>query len=639
MSKFERRYKSGEIIFREGEPSTSAFIVTSGQVELVKRAGSRMTRIAMFKAGDLFGEMGLIDRSLRDATARAVGIVTVDVIRKDEFLSAIQKRPDVALSIIGNLSERLNKPKGQANVPAVVPAQTSQLPAKRAATPLAKRAAKPTAQSQPASKGFWGFVDYLLAQPERRAKMVTILVMPIAGANGKQITPSIVEALKRYPGVRPKVVDEPFFDPDGKMTLSELLIAARGRMKQAEANLLIWGAVNDSGTTVHLRFISHQLDEDPPGAFLPSDRLALPVPLTRESWDLLAAVAFAATVSRVEAHRQLLRRHLTPAFESARNSRREPPMELNHADRATVQACYGNIAAQLGYQSGDVNWYREAALAYQEALDGLSQETTPLDWATVQRHLGTVRQVLGEKRNDAAILENAAEALESALSTFTLEAFPWDWAALHARLGSIYYRLDGLKRDGELLKRSVAAFQNALQIYSRNGAPMRWAEVKNNLSQSLQVLGDLSRSTTNLKRAVEACHEALQVRSREVTPVLWASTQNNLGSALFLLARQTEDPEHLEGAAEAFGMALEVYRKQGFERLASVAERNMAKAEQQLRARLARRVANVYWENEVVDIETAAAEAQKTPKNAAEREAARRAVRRELAKALTRTGN
>ena len=68
-----------------------------------------------------------------------------------------------------------------------------------------------------------------------------------------------------------------------------------------------------------------------------------------------------------------------------------------------------------------------------------------------------------------------------------------------------------------------------------------------------------------------------------------------------MLGRLTEDSENLEGAAEAFGKALEIYQAYGAARLSRVAERNMTKAENLLRARLARRVAKVYWEEDEPD--------------------------------------
>ena len=80
--------------------------------------------------------------------------------------------------------------------------------------------------------------------------------------------------------------------------------------------------------------------------------------------------------------------------------------------------------------------------------------------------------------------------------------------------------------------------------------------------------------------------------------MLWAATQNNLGSALFLLGRLSKDSEHLEGAAESFGRALEIYQSFGAARLSRVTDRNMAKAENLLRARVARRAAKIYWKED-----------------------------------------
>ena len=137
-----------------------------------------------------------------------------------------------------------------------------------------------------------------------------------------------------------------------------------------------------------------------------------------------------------------------------------------------------------------------------------------------------------------------------------------------------------------------------LRVFSKNENPLKWSELKHNLGQALQVWGDISRNPNILDKAVLTCQEALQVRNRLETPMLWAATQNNLGSALFLLGRLSKDSEHLEGAAESFGRALEIYESFGAARLSRVADKNMAKAENLLRARVARRAAKIYWKEE-----------------------------------------
>ena len=107
MQGMEQKYSDSQIIFREGDPSSSAFVILSGQVELLKNAPNGMIRLAMLSAGEIIGEMGIVDKSARSATARAVGPVSLDIIEREGFLASLKEQPDVALTVIGNLAERL----------------------------------------------------------------------------------------------------------------------------------------------------------------------------------------------------------------------------------------------------------------------------------------------------------------------------------------------------------------------------------------------------------------------------------------------------------------------------------------------------------------------------------------------------
>lgn len=81
-----RVYREGQVIFREGEQSWAAFLVETGSVDIVKNADSESPRhLATIGAGDLFGEMGLIDGSPRSATARAAEMTVLQVINEKEF--------------------------------------------------------------------------------------------------------------------------------------------------------------------------------------------------------------------------------------------------------------------------------------------------------------------------------------------------------------------------------------------------------------------------------------------------------------------------------------------------------------------------------------------------------------------------
>ena len=103
MKKSEAQFQDGETLFREGEPSRSAFVIVEGDVELTKEGEKGRVTLAVLKPGEVFGEMGIFDQSPRSATARAIGAVTVTVIPRDEFLDSLKTEPDTAFRVMGKL--------------------------------------------------------------------------------------------------------------------------------------------------------------------------------------------------------------------------------------------------------------------------------------------------------------------------------------------------------------------------------------------------------------------------------------------------------------------------------------------------------------------------------------------------------
>ncbi len=600
MQGMEKIYADNEIIFREGDPSSSAFVIISGQVELLKNAPNGRIRLAMLSAGEIIGEMGIVDKSARSATARAVGPVTLDIIEREGFLASLKEQPDVALAVIGNLAERLRNSNEMAIRPKV--ANVNSVPSAKLATLSTAGKLSGNLPGAAGQMSLWDAILSLFKKSPTKRRLLDIRVARLAGDEDGSQTNLLVQALSNQPELRVKAYDEPLpVDNNDELTgafFQTAMLTGRRWLAKNKADLLIWGDVNEVSTVIHLRFISLGGEADHPGGFLISDRLALPTNFDPDFGKLFYAVAIAAIVPRTEAQRHLTKPLLLPALEAAQQAEQQPPHELMPTDQITIQVCYGNVTALIGYYMGDPNWLRKAAQAYQSALETISRDEDPLGWANVQFHLCRIRQNLGERGGDAEILENATIEYKAILEIFTYGEFPREWATIQSRIGSALYRLDALNGETALLKDAIAAYQSALQVFTKVDAPLKWSEVKNNLGQALQVWGDLARNTEILERAVMACQEALQVRNRLETPMLWAATQNNVGSALFLLGRLTEDSEHLEGAAEAFGKALEIYQAYGAARLSRVTEGNMTKAENLLRARLARRVAKVYWEEE-----------------------------------------
>lgn len=100
-------FPDGHILFREGDPSDSAYVIISGEVEILSHTDEGDVVVATLKQNDLLGELAVINNSPRLSTLRARGEVTALEIPGDLFLQLIAENPEVALHVIRQLSGKL----------------------------------------------------------------------------------------------------------------------------------------------------------------------------------------------------------------------------------------------------------------------------------------------------------------------------------------------------------------------------------------------------------------------------------------------------------------------------------------------------------------------------------------------------
>jgi len=100
----ERRYATGDFIFQEGEVGNVAYVVVSGTVEVCKLSGGKLITLQTLEEGVLFGEMAIIDKSPRSASARAVTDVVVREIDETALMGHIKKAPEVAMNMMYRLA-------------------------------------------------------------------------------------------------------------------------------------------------------------------------------------------------------------------------------------------------------------------------------------------------------------------------------------------------------------------------------------------------------------------------------------------------------------------------------------------------------------------------------------------------------
>jgi CRP-like cAMP-binding protein len=103
-----RSLRSGELLFEKGEAADALYAVRRGQVRIeTGTEGGRRLTLNILGAGDVFGEVALLDGRPRTADAVAGEATELFVVRRRDFLDLLDVRPSMAVSIIELLCSRI----------------------------------------------------------------------------------------------------------------------------------------------------------------------------------------------------------------------------------------------------------------------------------------------------------------------------------------------------------------------------------------------------------------------------------------------------------------------------------------------------------------------------------------------------
>ncbi|EDN65792.1 conserved hypothetical protein [Beggiatoa sp. PS] len=102
-------FTKGQIIFKEGDPGKVMYAIIEGEVEVVVNGKA----VDIVKAGNILGEMALIDTSPRSATAISKTDCKVVPISRRHFTFLIQHTPNFALEVMRVMAERLRHMNAQ----------------------------------------------------------------------------------------------------------------------------------------------------------------------------------------------------------------------------------------------------------------------------------------------------------------------------------------------------------------------------------------------------------------------------------------------------------------------------------------------------------------------------------------------
>ncbi|MEP7290075.1 MAG: cyclic nucleotide-binding domain-containing protein [Chloroflexota bacterium] len=96
-------FSAGEVIFEVGQPGDVMYAVLDGEVDIIVNKKTMET----LKAGDILGEMSLIDNHIRSATAVAKADCKLAVIDQKQFSFLVQQTPFFAIEVMQVMANRI----------------------------------------------------------------------------------------------------------------------------------------------------------------------------------------------------------------------------------------------------------------------------------------------------------------------------------------------------------------------------------------------------------------------------------------------------------------------------------------------------------------------------------------------------
>lgn len=118
-----RELFSGEVLFRQGDPSDCAWLVESGGIELASTQGRRTATHGVLGPGELIGELGVLDGTSRSATATARGDTVLLAIDLDQFQGRLEAGDPIVRTLVASLLQRIRSIIASLPADAALPAE------------------------------------------------------------------------------------------------------------------------------------------------------------------------------------------------------------------------------------------------------------------------------------------------------------------------------------------------------------------------------------------------------------------------------------------------------------------------------------------------------------------------------------
>lgn len=142
---FLKKFAAGDVIFTMGTPGQSMMAIAEGmvRVSMFTPSGGELT-LTDLKAGDVFGEIALLDGLERSASVKALTNCTVVALERRNLLEVLQRDTNLSIRLIELLCQRVRRSDER-----MIEGSFLDLPVRLAKLILRLSAAAPASEDRP----------------------------------------------------------------------------------------------------------------------------------------------------------------------------------------------------------------------------------------------------------------------------------------------------------------------------------------------------------------------------------------------------------------------------------------------------------------------------------------------------------
>jgi CRP/FNR family cyclic AMP-dependent transcriptional regulator len=105
-----RTLAGGDVLYRAGEPGESLFVVRSGEIERsIRDTAGQEIQLSIHSENDIFGELALLERAPRSATATALTDTELHELDREDLLVLIERSPRAGLRLLAAMVHMTRK--------------------------------------------------------------------------------------------------------------------------------------------------------------------------------------------------------------------------------------------------------------------------------------------------------------------------------------------------------------------------------------------------------------------------------------------------------------------------------------------------------------------------------------------------